>query len=77
MTASWLVAYTPRRVMYLVSVTGMLVTFASWTGASASFAQTGSESAAGAVVAMIFLYCKSPYPIGVHTLSRLFRSADI
>ncbi|CCX14373.1 Similar to Lactose permease; acc. no. P07921 [Pyronema omphalodes CBS 100304] len=56
MTASWLVTYTPRRTMYLVSVTGMLITFASWTGASASYAETGSSAAAGAVVGMIFLY---------------------
>jgi hypothetical protein len=63
MTASWLVAYTPRRVMYLVSVTGMLVTFAAWTGASASFAETQSPAAAGAVVAMIFLYCQFTLPI--------------
>ncbi|KAI5805156.1 MFS transporter [Geopyxis carbonaria] len=55
-TASWLVGITPRRVMYLVSVTGMLVTFAAWTGASASYAQTENHHAAGAVVAMIFLY---------------------
>jgi hypothetical protein len=37
----------------------MLVTFAAWTGASASFAQTGSSSASGTVTAMNFLYCPS------------------
>ncbi|KAL7276969.1 hypothetical protein RUND412_000006 [Rhizina undulata] len=55
-TASYLVGYTPRRVMYLVSVTGMFITFACWTGASASFAQSQNSEAAAAVVAMIFLY---------------------
>jgi hypothetical protein len=63
MTASWLVAYTPRRVMYLASVTGMLITFAAWTGASASFAETRSPAAAGAVVAMIFIYCQFTFPV--------------
>lgn len=46
--------------MYLTSVTGMFITFAAWTGASASFADTHDSKAAAAVVAMIFLYCKFP-----------------
>ncbi|KAI5840770.1 MFS transporter [Morchella snyderi] len=54
--ASYLVSLTPRRVMYLTSVTGMFITFAAWTGASASFADTHDSRAASAVVAMIFLY---------------------
>lgn len=58
-TASYLVSITPRRVMYLTSVTGMFITFAAWTGASASFANTQDSGAAAAVVAMIFLYCRS------------------
>lgn len=45
--------------MYLTSVTGMFITFAAWTGASASFANTQDSGAAAAVVAMIFLYCES------------------
>lgn len=45
--------------MYLTSVTGMFVIFAAWTGASASYANTHDSGAAAAVVAMIFLYCKS------------------
>lgn len=56
--ASYLVSLTPRRVMYLTSVTGMFITFAAWTGASASFADTHDTRAASAVVAMIFLYCE-------------------
>lgn len=60
MTASLLVGITPRRVMYLTSVTGMFITFAAWTGASASYAETRNQAAAGAVVAMIFLYCEYP-----------------
>lgn len=59
-TASYLVSITPRRVMYLTSVTGMFITFAAWTGASASFSNTHNSGAASAVVAMIFLYCGSP-----------------
>ncbi|KAL0638277.1 hypothetical protein Q9L58_002734 [Maublancomyces gigas] len=55
-TASYLVSITPRRVMYLTSVTGMFVIFAAWTGASASYANTHDSGAAAAVVAMIFLY---------------------
>lgn len=62
MTASLLVGVTPRRVMYLVSVTGMFLTFAAWTGASASYAETKNTAAAGAVVAMIFLYCIAAPP---------------
>ncbi|RPA91800.1 hypothetical protein L873DRAFT_1838616 [Choiromyces venosus 120613-1] len=52
-TASYLVGITPRPVMYLTSVTGMFITPACWTGASASYAETKSSGAAGA---MIFLY---------------------
>lgn len=59
-TASYLVSITPRRVMYLTSVTGMFITFAAWTGASASFSNTHNSGAASAVVAMIFLYCRFP-----------------
>jgi len=59
MAASLLVGITPRRVMYLTSVAGMLVIFAAWTGASARYAETGEKAAAVAVVAMIFLYCKT------------------
>ena len=57
MAATWLMAYTQRCVMYLVSVTGILVTSTAWTGASASFAQTRSLSTVHrrATVPMIFL----------------------
>jgi hypothetical protein len=48
--ASWLVGITPRRVMYLVSVTWIFIMFAGWTGTSASFANTGDVKAAEAVV---------------------------
>jgi len=34
----------------------MTVVFACWTGASADYAKTGNSTAAGAVVAMIFIY---------------------
>lgn len=39
-----------------MAFTGMAIVFACWTGASASFAKTGNQQAAGAVVGLIFLY---------------------
>lgn len=45
-----------RRTQYLIAFSGMTILFACWTGASANYAQTKNEHAAGAVVAMIFIY---------------------
>jgi hypothetical protein len=45
-----------RRTQYLIAFTGMTIVFACWTGASADFAQTANQRAAGAVVGMIFVY---------------------
>ncbi|KAK5168389.1 uncharacterized protein LTR77_006959 [Saxophila tyrrhenica] len=45
-----------RRTQYLTAFIGMTIVFACWTGASANYAQTGNQQAAGAVVGMIFVY---------------------
>jgi len=45
-----------RRTQYLIAFSGMTILFACWTGASADYAQTKNPQAAGAVVAMIFIY---------------------
>lgn len=45
-----------RRTQYLLSFTGMTIIFACWTGASANFAMSANQNAAGAVVGMIFIY---------------------
>ena len=55
-TGAFLTRVLPRRVQYLTAFIGMTVVFACWTGASADYAQTKNQQAAGAVVAMIFVY---------------------
>jgi MFS family permease len=46
----------PRRIQFLMGFAGMTIVFSVWTGVSAGYAQHASNSAATAVVAMIFLY---------------------
>ncbi|KAB5540573.1 MFS transporter [Coniochaeta sp. 2T2.1] len=55
-TGAFLTKVLKRRTQYLIAFVGMTCVFAVWTGVSADFAQTGSSSAASAVVAMIFIY---------------------
>lgn len=55
-TSAFVTKIARRRIQYLVAFTGMTVLFACWTGASADYAKTGNHQAAGAVVAMIFIY---------------------
>jgi hypothetical protein len=55
-SGAFLANFFRRRIQYLTAFGGMTVVFACWTGASAVFAQNGNEHAAGAVVAMIFIY---------------------
>ncbi|KAK5938610.1 hypothetical protein PMZ80_008800 [Knufia obscura] len=45
-----------RRKLFLISTSGMLVTFIVWTICSARYAIDGNHGAANAVIAMIFLY---------------------
>lgn len=45
-----------RRPLFLIATAGMLLVFIVWTICSAQFRIHGNESAANAVVAMIFLY---------------------
>jgi len=45
-----------RRKLFLISTTGMLCTFISWTICSARYSTTGSHAAAQAVVGMIYIY---------------------
>ncbi|KAK3112401.1 hypothetical protein LTR53_011372 [Teratosphaeriaceae sp. CCFEE 6253] len=55
-SSAFLTKVLRRRTQYLFAFTGMTVVFACWMGASASYAQTKNQNAAGAVVAMIFVY---------------------
>ncbi|KAK4554311.1 hypothetical protein LTR86_008519 [Recurvomyces mirabilis] len=55
-TSAFLTSILRRRTQYLIAFIGMTVVFACWTGASADYAKTKNEQAAGAVVAMIFVY---------------------
>ncbi|KAK3659958.1 hypothetical protein LTR56_000884 [Elasticomyces elasticus] len=55
-TGAFLTKVLRRRTQYLIAFIGMMIVFACWTGASADFAQTKNKNAAGAVVAMIFIY---------------------
>lgn len=55
-TGAFLTRVLPRRTQYLIAFAGMTVVFACWTGASADYAQSKNSHAAGAVVAMIFVY---------------------
>jgi hypothetical protein len=45
-----------RRLLFLVSTSGMLAVFIVWTICSAEFSMHGSKASANAVVVMIFLY---------------------
>jgi MFS family permease len=45
-----------RRTLFLVSTSGMLCSFVAWTAAAGHFANTGTQAAGNAVIAMIFLY---------------------
>ena len=57
-----------RRTMYLACTICLLCTYTGWTIASAKYAQTGSDSAAIAVIFFIFLY--SPmYNMGYNALT--------
>ena len=56
MSASFLVERLGRRFLFLTSCTGMLIFFTLQTVCSALFAQNGSQGAAHAVIAFIFLY---------------------
>ena len=55
-TGAFLTKKLNRRTQYLIAFVGMTAVFACWTGASANYAQTKNEQAAGAVVGMIFVY---------------------
>ncbi|KAJ9503655.1 hypothetical protein H2202_000794 [Exophiala xenobiotica] len=56
-TGAFLTHKLPRRRQYLTSYTGMTIMFACWTAASAVYAKDHSNnSAAKAVVALIFIY---------------------
>lgn len=55
-TGAFLMKKLKRRTQYLIAFSGMTIVFACWTGASADFAQTGNQQAAGSVVGMIFVY---------------------
>lgn len=45
-----------RRKLFLISSIGMLITYIVWTGLTASFVTSRSESTGRAVVALIFIY---------------------
>ncbi|EJT99356.1 general substrate transporter [Dacryopinax primogenitus] len=56
-TGAFITHVLGRRPQYLISYTGMLLVFIAWTAASGVFAGDNSNNAAaGAVVAMIFIY---------------------
>lgn len=55
-TASFLVDRIGRRLLFLSSCIGMLIFFTLQTVCSALFAEHGSQAAAHAVIAFIFLY---------------------
>lgn len=55
-TAAFLTKKLNRRTQYLIAFIGMTIVFACWTGASADYANTQNQQAAGAVVGMIFVY---------------------
>ncbi|KAM0327930.1 hypothetical protein ACHAQA_005329 [Verticillium albo-atrum] len=56
MACAFLTRLLRRRVQYLTSFCCMIVVFATITGVSAHFAESGEHAAAVAVVAMIFVY---------------------
>jgi MFS family permease len=54
---SWLIERMGRRPLFLISTTGMLVSFTIWTGlASAATADNASPAIGSAFVAFIFIY---------------------
>jgi MFS family permease len=55
-TSAFLTKKLNRRTQYLIAFVGMTAVFACWTGASADYAKTQNQQAAGAVVGMIFVY---------------------
>jgi hypothetical protein len=55
-TAAMLIPKVKRRVVFLTSTSGMLVTFIIWTALSARYLEQPSRSMGIAIVAMIFLY---------------------
>lgn len=57
-TGAYLTRFFGRKTQYLIAFIGMTAVFACWTGASATYAQSNNTNiqAAGAVVAMIFIY---------------------
>lgn len=57
-SAAFLSRYIARRKQYLCAYIGMTIAFIAWTGASATYAKSlgKDHAAAGAVVAMIFIY---------------------
>lgn len=57
--ASFLVDRVGRRVLFLTSGVGMLIFFVMQTVCSAQFAIHGSDAAAHAVIAFIFLFYAS------------------
>ena len=67
-TASFLVDKLGRRVLFLSSCIGMLVFFTLQTVCSALFAEHGTQGAAHAVIAFIFLYSPA-YNTGFNALT--------
>jgi MFS family permease len=57
--ASSLVDKVGRRILFLTSVTGMIIFFTMQTACSAVYAETKNQAAAHAVIAFIFLYYAS------------------
>ena len=55
-TGAFLTKLLGRRTQYMIAFAGMTIVYACWTGASANFTQTANQTAAGAVVGMIFIY---------------------
>lgn len=52
----FVVDYVGRRTLFLVSTSGMFVTFCIWTACAATYAHTGVQAAGNTVIAMIFIY---------------------
>lgn len=52
----FVVDYVGRRTLFLISTSGMFVTFCIWTACAATYAKTGVQAAGNTVIAMIFIY---------------------
>jgi hypothetical protein len=52
----FVVDYVGRRTLFLISTSGMFVTFCIWTACAATYAHTGVQAAGNTVIAMIFIY---------------------